>query len=67
MGYMWALQMKAAQEKLKAGANGAAAQMNAKLKTADFYVQRILPETASRLAKISAGAGAVMALPVEMF
>jgi acyl-CoA dehydrogenase len=67
MGYMWALQMKAAQEKLKAGANGAAAQMNAKLKTADFYVQRILPETASRLAKISAGADAVMALPVEMF
>jgi acyl-CoA dehydrogenase len=67
MGYMWALQVKAAQEKLKQGANGSTDQMNAKLKIANFYVQRILPETASRLAKISTGADAVMALPAEMF
>jgi acyl-CoA dehydrogenase len=67
MGYMWALQVKAAQAKLKAGANGATDRMNGKLMTANFFAQKLLPETATRLARISAGADAVMALPVEMY
>ncbi len=41
--------------------------MQAKLLTARFFAERLLPETAMRLAKISAGADAVMALPVEMY
>jgi acyl-CoA dehydrogenase len=67
MGYMWALQVKAAQEKLKGGANGATDRMNGKLMTANFFAQKLLPETATRLARISSGADAVMALPVEMY
>ncbi len=64
LGYMWALQVKAAREKLKAGPDE---RMNAKLVTARFFAERMLPETGMRLAKISAGADAVMALTVEMY
>ena len=64
LGYMWALQAKVANDKLKAGANEA---MSTKLTVAKFYMERILPETAMRLARIQAGAGTVMSLPAEAF
>jgi hypothetical protein len=67
LGYMWAKMALAAQMKLKAGANGAAARMNAKLVTGRFFMERVLPETAAQLARIQAGAGSVMELPAEMF
>ena len=67
MAYMWALQAKVAQAKLSAGANGASEAMNAKLMTATFFMQRMLPETAAHLARITAGADAVMAMPAEAF
>ncbi|MGL4728051.1 MAG: acyl-CoA dehydrogenase C-terminal domain-containing protein, partial [Bosea sp. (in: a-proteobacteria)] len=63
----WLLQVKAAQAKLKAGANGSTEKMNAKLVTGRFFMERMLPETASRLTRIVAGADSTMALPVEMF
>jgi acyl-CoA dehydrogenase len=66
MGYMWARIAKAAQAR-KAEGTGAAAAMDAKLATGRFYMERLLPETATRLARISAGADAVMAVPAEMF
>jgi hypothetical protein len=56
-----------AQEKLKAGADGAAERMNAKLVTARFFMERTLPETAVHLARITAGADTTMALSVEQF
>ena len=67
MGYMWGLQVKVAHEKLKAGANGATDSMNGKLMTARFFVERMLPETAAHLQRITAGADAVMSMPAEMF
>ena len=67
MGHMWALMAKAAQDKLKAGANGSTAMMEAKLATARYFMQRALPETASHLVRIRSGADAVMSLPAEMF
>ena len=67
LGYMWALQAKGAQAKLRAGANGSTERMNAKLVTARFFMERMLPETVAQLARITAGADAVMALPAEMF
>jgi hypothetical protein len=67
MGYMWALQARAAQAKLREGANGSTDRMNAKLTTASFYMQRLLPETAANLARITTGADTTMALPAEMF
>jgi hypothetical protein len=41
--------------------------MNAKQACAAFYVQRILPETALRLARITSGATNVMSLPADLF
>ena len=67
LGYMWAKMTAAAQAKLKAGANGATASMNAKLVTGRFFMERVLPETAAQLARIQAGAASTMELPDEMF
>jgi non-ribosomal peptide synthetase component F len=38
-----------------------------KLVTARFFAERLLPETGLRLARVTAGAGDVMALPAEAF
>jgi hypothetical protein len=67
LGYMWVRMAAAAQAKLKDGANGASARMNAKLVTGRFFMERVLPETAAQLARITAGAASTMELPDEMF
>ncbi|GGE31426.1 acyl-CoA dehydrogenase [Agaricicola taiwanensis] len=64
LGYMWALIAKAA---IAGSANGDAKAMEHKLATGRFFMERLLPETATRLARISAGADAVMALPEDAF
>jgi len=66
LGYMWARIAKAALEK-KSNGNGAVAEMDRKLTTGRFYMERMLPETAAHLARIQSGADAVMALPAEAF
>ena len=66
LGYMWCKIAEAALAKLPQ-ANGAAARYNAKLTTARFFMERMLPETASHLARIQAGAGSTMELPDEAF
>jgi acyl-CoA dehydrogenase len=67
LGYMWAQMAKTAQDKIAEGANGKASFMETKLATADFFMKRILPETALRLHRIQAGADDVMALSAEAF
>jgi len=67
LGYMWARMAHAAREKLKAGANGSADLMNAKLVTGRFFMERLLPETGAQLARIQAGAASTMELPAEQF
>src|SRR5207248_9975786 len=67
LGYMWAKMVVAAREKLKAGANGSAEHMNAKLVTGRFFMERMLPETGAHLARIQAGAASMMELPDEAF
>ncbi|MCZ7641941.1 MAG: acyl-CoA dehydrogenase C-terminal domain-containing protein [Pseudorhodoplanes sp.] len=67
LGYMWCCIVKAAREKLKADANGATERMNGKLVTARFFMERMLPETATHLARIQAGADSTMALGAEGF
>ena len=64
LGYMWVKMAKAAQEKLKAGADE---RMSAKLVTARFFMERALPETAAHLARITSGADTTMALSTEQF
>jgi acyl-CoA dehydrogenase len=66
LGYMWARIAKTALAKKTEG-GGVEALMDAKLTTGTFFMERHLPETAAHLARISAGAGAVMALPAEAF
>jgi len=66
LGYMWARIAEAALAKLPT-ANGAAPAMNAKLITARFFMERMLPETATHLARIQAGAASTMELPDEAF
>ncbi len=64
LGYMWA---RIAEAALARSANGAEPAMKAKLVTARFYMERMLPETATHLGRISAGAGSVMELADEAF
>jgi alkylation response protein AidB-like acyl-CoA dehydrogenase len=66
LGYMWARMAKAAQVK-KAQGNGVAEKMDAKLLTGRFFMERMMPETATRLALITTGADTTMAMPVEAF
>jgi acyl-CoA dehydrogenase len=66
LGYMWCRIAEAALVKLPK-ANGSAPTMNAKLITARFFMERMLPETASHLARIQSGAASTMELPDEAF
>lgn len=61
LGYMWAQMAKAALAK------GDDAFAKNKLITAKFFADRLLPETGLRLARVTAGAGDVMALSAEAF
>jgi acyl-CoA dehydrogenase len=67
LGYMWAQIAKAANAKLKSGADGAAPRLNAKLVTGRFFVERLLPQTSTHLARIQAGAASTMELPADSF
>lgn len=66
LGFMWGKSAKAAQEKLDAG-DDRADFLNRKLVTAKFYMERLMPETALRKARIEAGADSVMALDAAAF
>jgi alkylation response protein AidB-like acyl-CoA dehydrogenase len=65
-GLMW-LRMSTAAARLRDGGEGDSAFLDAKLVTARFFGERILPETGSLRRKIEGGAETVMALAPEMF
>jgi len=64
LGYMWARMAKVSQAKL---AEGAGAFHEAKLVTARYFMERVMPETSAHLARLSTGAESMMALPAEAF
>ena len=64
LGYMWCRIVEAALAK---SGNGAAPAMKSKLVTARFFMERMLPETATHLARIQSGATSTMELPDEAF
>lgn len=66
LGLMWAQMAKAAGASLAADAPDAKFYEN-KLVTGRYYMQRLLPETGLRLARITTGATPVMALAAEDF
>ncbi|MBO0750648.1 MAG: acyl-CoA dehydrogenase C-terminal domain-containing protein [Bradyrhizobiaceae bacterium] len=64
LGYMWCHIAEAARRRTAGDPSG---RMNAKLVTARFFMERMLPATATHLARIKAGAGSMMELPAEAF
>jgi alkylation response protein AidB-like acyl-CoA dehydrogenase len=66
LGYMWLLMVENASKSLAAG-TGDKTFYETKLKTAEFFFTKILPETAQRMLAIQAGAKPVMALAAENF
>jgi hypothetical protein len=67
LGYMWCLIAEAAKAKASAGGDGATDRMAQRLATGRFFMERMLPATATHLARIKAGAASTMALPAEAF
>lgn len=65
LGYMWCRIARAALARKAEG--GDTARWESKLVTGRFFMERSLPETALRLARIRAGAGTTMALAAEAF
>jgi alkylation response protein AidB-like acyl-CoA dehydrogenase len=66
VGMMW-LRMATAAQRLLAAGEGDPAFLNAKLITARFYAERIMPDTSALRRKLEAGAESTMIMPVEMF
>jgi acyl-CoA dehydrogenase len=65
LGYMWARVVKAVlARQARAESNPA---LDAKLILAKFFSERMLPETATHLARLSSGASTLMALPADAF
>jgi alkylation response protein AidB-like acyl-CoA dehydrogenase len=66
IGLMWLRMAKAARKAL-AGGTGEAPFYEAKLVTARFYAERVMPQAGALRRQLEAGAEAVMALPAEAF
>ncbi|MGO8148163.1 acyl-CoA dehydrogenase C-terminal domain-containing protein, partial [Rhizobium leguminosarum] len=56
LGYMWAKMAKAAEDGLASGDAAREYYLKNKLVTARFFMERLMPETALRKARIEAGA-----------
>jgi acyl-CoA dehydrogenase len=67
LGYMWAKMAKAAEEGIANGDSARADYLKTKLVTGKFYMERIMPETALRKARIETGADTMMELAAEAF
>ena len=65
LGYMWGRIVKAVLARQAKGDSNPA--LNAKLTLAKFFNERMLPETGAHLARLTAGAATLMALPAEAF
>ena len=66
LAYFWARMAVLAQQKIDAG-EGDSAFYEAKLMTARFYFDRLLPRTQAHMQAILTGADNLMAMPEEMF
>ena len=66
LGFMWARMARIAEEKLGRGEDNKAF-LEAKLVTARYYFERIMPESAAHLARIQSGADSMMALEADTF
>ena len=67
IGFQWAQMAKIAQARLAGGTNGEDTFYKAKVNTARFYMQRVLPQTGALLSAIAAGGKALNAFEDEAF
>jgi alkylation response protein AidB-like acyl-CoA dehydrogenase len=65
LGYMWARMAKVSLDKI--AASGTTPYLSTKLVTGRFFMERMLPETATHLARIQTGCATTMELPAEAF
>jgi hypothetical protein len=65
LSYMWAMQVQAAQARIAAGDNDPFYAN--KIITARFFLERVLPDAASHLAKLKTGSANMMEMPAEAF
>ena len=66
IAFMWAMMAKTAAGKLASG-SGDKGFYEAKLKTARYYFERVVPETATHLARIRVGAAPLMDFAADEF
>ena len=67
LGLMWGKIALAVNEKLAAGDGPNADALKNKLIVGRFFAEKMLPETAAQLARITTGAGVVMEMGIEGF
>ncbi len=67
IGYMWAQMAKVATEELAKGGSEREDFLKNKLITARFYMERMMPETVLRKARIETGAETMMEMAAEAF
>jgi hypothetical protein len=65
LAYMWALMAKVSIAKIAEGDTDPIYQN--KLTTGRYYIERLLPDAASHLAKLKTGADTMMSMPVDAF
>src|SRR5277367_1167698 len=65
LGYMWAKMAKVANDKI--AGSGATAYLTTKLVTGRFFMERVLPATATHLARIQSGSATIMELAADAF
>jgi len=66
LGYMWGEMVKVAYDRMREGGEDRTFYEH-KLITGRYFMERMMPETALRLARISSGAETMMALPDDAF
>lgn len=71
LAYLWARMAKVAQQKLADGGTGLSAEerafYDAKLRTARFFVERLLPRTSGHFANLMSGSCTMMEFPDSAF
>ena len=67
LGLMWGRMVKTAQDRLAEGGDADKAFLEAKIMTGRYFMERVMPETAAHLARISSGSDTMMAMPENAF
>jgi hypothetical protein len=67
MAYFWALQAEKAQQKLKEGGEQSEDFYRAKLETAEFYFERLLPRASAHAEAALKPTSSIMQMAVDRF